>query len=264
MNRGDVLASIAHGIAETGSATRKTVDVPPYVGFIDVECDVPWMSLAMPVEPVAERGTRQAHEALKFLSECFAKHSREIRFELFDRHFPEHASVIETAGFVFDRSDPLLAISRGNAAVSASRTLIDGASIEFLPAEIGTCCEYVVAARRAFGGGLADVSIENEAAALRRDLERGRVRCATLRDRGEVVSTAMMVGVGDSAELAGVGTIPGARGKGYASEISKALIQSHFERGNLVWLSAGSPSAEGIYRRLGFERIGSNQLNYHA
>ena len=265
MNRRSLLKSISQGVAETGRATRKTIDIPPYLGFIDLECDVPWMSLAMPVESVDSVGLKRAHAALELLRSEFSRFSRELRFELFDRHLAGYASVLETAGFCFDGSDPLLAMAESDAVGRSSASLLNkDATIETLPAETTPCCEYVVAARRAFGTGAGGVSIESEAAALRRDLKKGRIRCAFVRCRGEVVTTATLVGIGHSVELAGVGTIPSARGQGYASCVSDALIRSHFERGNLVWLSAGSDRAEEIYRRLGFKRIGSNQLNYHV
>ena len=124
--------------------------------------------------------------------------------------------------------------------------------------------KFVRASRKAFDQTLCEIPETVEVDAVARDLSRGRIRCAVAKIDNRIVSVATLVGFGPTTELAGVGTFPGLRGRGYATAVSSFLIQSHFaQSGDLVWLSAGSPEAERVYTRLGFARIGANQLNFH-
>lgn len=109
---------------------------------------------------------------------------------------------------------------------------------------------------RAFGGhgdALAWLPL------LTRGLRTGGTRAAALEDDGRVVAgAAVQLGAG-VAELVGVWTERLERRRGYARTVCGALLADAFERGvDLVWLSAAE-GASGLYRQLGFQRVGTQR-----
>jgi predicted GNAT family acetyltransferase len=63
---------------------------------------------------------------------------------------------------------------------------------------------------------------------------------------------------GDTAEIAGVGTLPSARGRGYASQLTATLAREALSDGvSLVFLSAGNDDVARLYTKVGFRRVGT-------
>ncbi|MEV6346741.1 GNAT family N-acetyltransferase [Actinoplanes sp. NPDC051851] len=63
---------------------------------------------------------------------------------------------------------------------------------------------------------------------------------------------------GDVAEIAGVATLPSARRRGYASQLTATLARRVLARGaHLVFLSAGDDDVARLYTRVGFRRVGT-------
>jgi predicted GNAT family acetyltransferase len=59
-------------------------------------------------------------------------------------------------------------------------------------------------------------------------------------------------------EIVGVGTLPAARRRGLGALVTARLVQDARERGiETVFVSAGSEVIARVYRRLGFERVGT-------
>jgi hypothetical protein len=67
----------------------------------------------------------------------------------------------------------------------------------------------------------------------------------------ETVSAAMSYRTDDAIGIFGVTTIPSARGRGYASALTRALIEPA-----LPAVLSPSAEAEGLYLRLGFAQVG--------
>lgn len=66
---------------------------------------------------------------------------------------------------------------------------------------------------------------------------------------------------GDVAELMGTAVPPGHRNRGHGSAITRSLIAACRERGvDLVFLTASSDTAAGIYRRVGFTDTGTGYV----
>jgi ribosomal protein S18 acetylase RimI-like enzyme len=64
--------------------------------------------------------------------------------------------------------------------------------------------------------------------------------------------------VGDVAEIAGVATLPSARNRGYASQLTASLARHALQEGvDLVFLSAGDDDTARLYSKVGFRRIGT-------
>ncbi|MEU4216339.1 GNAT family N-acetyltransferase [Actinoplanes sp. NPDC026623] len=63
---------------------------------------------------------------------------------------------------------------------------------------------------------------------------------------------------GTVAEVAGVATLPSARRRGYASQLTASLARRAMQNGaDLVLLSAGDDDAARLYSRVGFRRVGT-------
>jgi len=73
-----------------------------------------------------------------------------------------------------------------------------------------------------------------------------------------MLATGVVQRVGDVGEIAGVATLPSARKRGYASQLTATLAREARLRGaHLVFLSAGDDDVARLYTRVGFRRIGT-------
>ena len=73
-----------------------------------------------------------------------------------------------------------------------------------------------------------------------------------------VLASGMTQQVRDVAEIAGVATLPVARRRGYASQLTATLARAALENGaDLVFLSAGDDDVARLYSKVGFRRIGT-------
>jgi ribosomal protein S18 acetylase RimI-like enzyme len=98
------------------------------------------------------------------------------------------------------------------------------------------------------------------------EIEEQRLRYASGRFVGAVVespdegvlASGMVQRVGDVAEIAGVATLPAARRRGYASQLTATLARTALQDGaDLVFLSAGDDDVARLYSKVGFRRIGT-------
>lgn len=73
-----------------------------------------------------------------------------------------------------------------------------------------------------------------------------------------VLASGMVQRAGDVAEIVGVATLPSARGRGYASQLTASLARRALEDGaTLVFLSAGNDDVARLYSKVGFRRVGT-------
>ena len=73
-----------------------------------------------------------------------------------------------------------------------------------------------------------------------------------------ILATATSQRSGDVAEIVGVATLPSARRRGYASQLTATLAGRLLESGvSLVFLSAGDDDVARLYTRVGFRRAGT-------
>ena len=64
--------------------------------------------------------------------------------------------------------------------------------------------------------------------------------------------------VGQVCEIVGVATLPSARRRGYASQLTASLARDALEKGaDLVFLSAGDDDVARLYSKVGFRRVGT-------
>ncbi|MGX6604928.1 GNAT family N-acetyltransferase [Micromonosporaceae bacterium Da 78-11] len=73
-----------------------------------------------------------------------------------------------------------------------------------------------------------------------------------------MLATGMIQRAGDVAEIAGVATLPSARNRGYASQLTATLARHALTDGvQTVFLSAGDDDVARLYTKVGFRRVGT-------
>jgi GNAT superfamily N-acetyltransferase len=93
----------------------------------------------------------------------------------------------------------------------------------------------------------------------RRRYAAGRFTGAVVESPTEgILASGTIQRVGDVAEIVGVATLPSARGRGYASQLTASLARQALEEGvDLVFLSAGNDDVARLYSKVGFRRVGT-------
>jgi ribosomal protein S18 acetylase RimI-like enzyme len=96
-------------------------------------------------------------------------------------------------------------------------------------------------------------------AAARDRAATGRFVTAVVESSAEgILTTGMLQSVGDVGEIAGVATLPSARRRGYASQLTATLARHGLENGlGLIFLSAADDDVARLYTKVGFRRIGT-------
>ena len=73
-----------------------------------------------------------------------------------------------------------------------------------------------------------------------------------------ILASGGVMRVGKVAEIAGVATLPSARRRGYASQLTATLARQAITDGaHLIFLSAGDDDVARLYTKVGFRRIGT-------
>lgn len=109
--------------------------------------------------------------------------------------------------------------------------------------------EFELVSVRGFGG--EESSVDRFSVHPPSVLDDERMTMLTGRVAGEAVAAAMSYRTDSAVGIYGVTTIASARGRRYASALTRALIDPAAPA-----VLSPSPEAERLYRRLGFERVG--------
>jgi hypothetical protein len=109
--------------------------------------------------------------------------------------------------------------------------------------------EFEAVSVRGFGGD--DASVEAGSLHPASILADPRMTMLIGRVEGYPVAAAMSYRAGPAVGIYGVTTVMPARGRGYASALTRALIDPR-----LPAVLSPSPAGERLYRRLGFDRVG--------
>jgi hypothetical protein len=113
------------------------------------------------------------------------------------------------------------------------------------PAEVA---EFELVSARGFGGEDTAVQIPFHPPSILAD---DRMTMLTGRVDGAAVAAAMSYRGAEAIGIYGVTTVASARGRGYATALTRALIDPE-----LPTVLSPTPEAEVLYRRIGFEQVG--------
>ncbi len=103
-------------------------------------------------------------------------------------------------------------------------------------------------------------------ASQRRRYTGGRFTGAVVETAADgILASGIAQRVGDVAEIVGVATLPAARNRGYASQLTATLARDALHHGvDLVFLSAGDDDVARLYSKVGFRRIGTACVGFPA
>jgi len=253
-----ILWRLEASLRAAGAEGRETVTVGPFRVFFAPSPDY-LLSLAVPHGPEPERWT----EGIAALREVFAERGRRPRLEFFRELHPTLAGALEAAGLRLESAAPVMTLEPRDLAPAPERGgAHESTHVRYVRLQaddregLGT---FLRRQSLAYGG------LNGEPLAwlpsLERGLRNGTLFGTALSQGGEFVSGATIQIGGDVGELAGVWTLPERRRQGLAFGVCQQLLSDFFSAGYaLSWLSAAE-GAEGLYRKLGFKRVGT-QLNY--
>jgi len=73
-----------------------------------------------------------------------------------------------------------------------------------------------------------------------------------------ILASGILQSAGDVGEIAGVATLPSARRRGYASQLTATLARYGLQHGlDLIFLSSASDDVARLYTKVGFRRLGT-------
>ena len=217
--------------------------VGPYRLYFRRDSDMPELSYARPV-----RGEREGTlEEIAAVRAAFVARGRRPRWEYLEELNPQLAERLVTAGFPAPVPRPLQVVTLESFRPEAS------ALAEVRPITLAETQPVDAVLTEAYGGNPAEATGEM----LRGMLERGACVIAAFVDGTPVAAGGHSL-VGQTTEVAGIGTSTAWRCKGLAGAVTSALVADALSRGcTCVFLSAADESVARVYRRLGFTRVGT-------
>lgn len=239
-----MLLSQIDGYLDAAPAQACDVErIGPFRLFFRRDSDMPEISYARPV-----RGEREGTlDEIAAARAAFVARGRRPRWEYLEELNPELGALLTQAGFPAPTPRPLQVVTKERFRPERSPL----AEVRPITLEEAQATDAVLAA--AYGGDPAEATGE----LLRGMLERGACVMAAFVD-GKPVAAGLHTPVGQTTEVAGIGTAPEWRRKGLAGAVTSALVTDAFARGcTCVFLSAGDESIARIYGRLGFEQVGT-------
>lgn len=229
------MSSLAARFRDAASRGRDAVDVGPFRAIFSRDSNEYLQSVAVPM--VREADWRAAMPALR---REFERRGRKARLEFFAEFAPGLDAAVEV-----EMRAPVMVVTPA--------TLRAAPSSGLRYQRVGAALLDAFLASQSEAYGVADVW----RAWYERGLGDGSLLVGALLD-GDTVACGATIQPG--GELAGVGTPPRFRRRGLAADLCSRLIADAFAQGHdLCWLSAGEMGL-GLYRRLGFETVGT-QIN---
>jgi ribosomal protein S18 acetylase RimI-like enzyme len=240
---------------------RPAADVEEHGALVLFVSRIPWRFCARPRLGAAERVAAADVEAMRARQRALGVPEA---FEWVEETTPGMAAACAGAGLEVTRV-PLLALAAG-----APRPLANGVPTRMLEAGDAAlaAAEAVIGLAFATPGtavGLAGAPARDRALARTRDvgflrdrIRRGLTRVAVAEDAGGPLAAGSSHPVADVAEITGVGTLPAARRRGLGAAVCGALVADALAQDvTLPFLSAADDDVSRLYRRLGFQRVGT-------
>jgi ribosomal protein S18 acetylase RimI-like enzyme len=234
---------------------RETVEIPPFVIFLDPQDPLRFFNYAHPLQPIAgdpESLTAHLSEPLAALRALFVERRRIPRFEYVEEFAPALAAVLAASGFTHEGRYPLLVCDSHS---YRPASLVRGLLIQQLAVDMSNADlrDFVAVERQGFGYRVAEDVTEQDCEDLRDALRRGGLAFLARLDgrpAGVASCTAPLDGL---TELTGIATLPAFRQLGIATAITGAAAQAAFGSGvEAAFLTAGDEQAGRVYQRVGF------------
>jgi ribosomal protein S18 acetylase RimI-like enzyme len=252
VNTPDRLESYMRRAAGIG---RETIEIPPFVIFLDARDPLPFFNYAHPLRPIAgdlERWKTELAGPLVEVREVFASRQRTPRFEYVEEYAPGLAGALASAGVMEEGRYPLLVCDPQSyqPAPEVRGLEISQLSRNSSPLDLR---DFLAVERQGFGHRTSEEITAEDSEDLRDSLERGGLAFLA-RLEGEPAGVASCTALLDGlTELAGIATLPSYRGRGIAAALTAAAARTAFARGvDAAFLTAGDAHAGRVYQRVGF------------
>ena len=234
---------------------RETVEVPPFVAFLDPEDPLHFFNYAHPLEPIAgslDLLHSRLAGPLAALRALFVSRQRVPRFEYVEEFAPDLGPALAAAGFSLEGRYPLLVCDPQSFRAAPE---VRGLEIQRLTVDSrgSDLREFVVVERQGFNHRAAEEVTDADCEDLRESMRRGGLAFLA-RLNGQFAGIASCtVPLDGLTELAGIATLPEYRRHGIASAITAAAAQAAFGCGvEATFLTAGDAQAGRVYQRVGF------------
>lgn len=236
-------------------APRRAFTIGPCVVVLDPSNDALDENLAYP----GVRGESEAVDAvdvwLADLRAAFARADRRPVLRWLDAALPRLGDELGTRGFHEQTREALFACVP---ALLRPPTALPEVTIEAVDAQSSLAAIRENLDTNAFGFDPtgASMATDEQAAEFRPSLQ--QARAFTARWEGQAAGAGMYTDPdGGVAELVGIATLAGFRGRGIAQALTARMVQAAFAAGcDLVFLTTTNPTAARVYHRVGFGRVG--------
>jgi ribosomal protein S18 acetylase RimI-like enzyme len=246
------------------AAGRETVEIPPFVIFLDPEDPLRFFNYAHPLQSITgdlDLLRDRLAKPLVELRSVFVSRQRTPRFEYLEEFAPDLAAALTDAGFAQEGRYPLLVCDQESyrAAPRVRGLDIQQLTVDSASADLR---DFVVVERHGFGHRVTEEVTEVDCDILRDVIRQGSLAFLGRLDGQSVGVASCTVPLDGLTELTGIATLPEYRRRGIATAITAVAAQTAFGHGvEAVFLTAGDEHAARVYRRVGF-RLHSTALAY--
>jgi GNAT superfamily N-acetyltransferase len=239
----------------TAGEGRETVEVPPFVAFLDPEDPLRFFNYAHPLESITgdlERLHRHLAKPLAALRVLFVSRQRTPRFEYVEEFAPDLGAALAAAEFSLEGRYPLLVCDP-----QSYRAAPEVRGLEIQRLTVGSRSsdlrEFVVVERQGFNHRVTEDVTDADCEDLRESMRRGSLAFLARLNGQPAGIASCTVPLDGLTELAGIATLPEYRRHGIASAITAAAAQAAFGCGvEAAFLTAGDAQAGRVYQRVGF------------
>jgi GNAT superfamily N-acetyltransferase len=234
---------------------RESIEIPPFVIFIDPGDALSFFNYAHPLEPIAgdlDLLASRLADPLTTLRAVFSARGRAPRFEFVEEFAPDLGAALAANGFAREGRYPLLVCDPQS---YRAAPVVRGLEIQHLTVDgrSGELRDFLSVERQGFGHRVTEEVTEEDCRALRDDIRQGGLAFLARWNGQPAGIASCSVPWRGLTELTGITTLPTYRGRGIATAISAAAAQAALGSGvEAAFLTAGDVQAGRVYQRVGF------------